>query len=285
MIDQKSEEVQKCFPVLTKLIIITSQHQDMHKIVQSKYIGKIIESIISNSLSIPTLQCLMTCLKEYSGPCGVFKNKILAHCLNSIDTVDSSLNVLSAKCLHLLQQTRGGSVGGTAHKKNWAEYHEKVLNTLDDLFARLLQTSESVTTGKSERLKLPEEAETKKNVPQMYSHHQRFTRFQNICIFLNTSLVQPFPASKSVQLDRIMSFLDKSIMTNQAQINKKDGDRMLPFVLNIEIQKCLLSVFQALLKTVGRNIMIHSKDVCDIFWRCLKSTNVPYDEFKIKEVA
>lgn len=279
MVENKIEDPEKCFPILSKLIIITTQHPDMHKIIQGKYLSKIIDCIISNAITVSTLECLAACLKEYSGTCGIFKNKIYDYCISSIDTMDSSLNGQSGKCLHLLQQTRGG----TTHKKNWAEYHEKLLNTLEELFINLLQTGESINSGKSERLKLPEDAETKKNLPLLYKNQERFIRFQNICIFLNVSLVYNFPAPKSILLDWIMTFLDKSIMVNQAQINKKD--RLLPFVLNIEVHKCLLNILQSIMKAVGKNIIIYSKDICDTFWRCLKSTNVPYDEFKIKEIT
>lgn len=257
----------------------------MHKIVQGKYVSKVIEKIMSTSPSVPALQCLQTCLKEYGGTCGIFKNKIFNYCIASVDKNDLALSSHSAKCLHFLQQSRGGSTDGNAHKKNWAEYHEKVLNTLKESFNCLLQTGESTSTGKSERLKLPEKAEVKKNMPQMYMHQENFTRFQNICILLNTSLIQPFPTAKSILLDWMMSFLDKSIMINQNQINKKDGDRLLPFVLNIEIHKCLLEVLKTVIKAVGRNIIVYSKDVCDLLWRCLKSTNVPYDEFKVKDIS
>lgn len=284
-IDNKSEDPDKCFPILTKLIIITSQHPDMHKIIQGKYVSKIIDSIMNNPLSISTLQCLAVCMKEYNGPSGIFKNKIYDYCVASVDIVDPVINNLSGKCLHLLQQTRGGSVGGAAYKKNWAEYHEKLLNTIEELIINLLQTGESVSSGKSERLKLPESSESMKNVPLMYSHQERFIRFQNICIFLNVSLVQPFPVAKSILLDRIVSFIDKSTTTNQAQINKKDGNRTLAFILHIEVQKCLLGVLSAVMKAIGRNVIIHSKDICDIFWKSLKSTNIPYDEFKISEIS
>ncbi|XP_070502770.1 proline-, glutamic acid- and leucine-rich protein 1-like isoform X2 [Chironomus tepperi] len=284
-IDNKSEEADKCFPILTKLMIITSQHPDMHKIIQAKYVSKIIESITTNPISIPSLQCLAVCMKEYNGPSGIFKNKIYDYCVASVDIMDPVINNLSGKCLHLRQQTRGGSVGGAAYKKNWTEYHEKLLNTMEEMFINLLQTGESINSGKSERLKLPEGAEGKKNMPLMYSHQERFMRFQNICIFLNVSLVQPFPVAKSILLNWIVSFIDKSTTTNQAQINKKDGDRILPFILHIEVQKCLLGVLSATMKAVGRNIIIHSKDICDVFWKSLKSTNVPYDEFKISEIS
>jgi proline/glutamate/leucine-rich protein 1 len=284
-IDHKSEEPVKCFPILTKLMIIASQHPDMNKIIQGKYVTKIIDSITTNPLSIPSLQCLAVCMKEFNGPSGIFKNKIYDYCVASIDIMDPVINTLSGKCLHLLQQTRGGSIGGTAYKKNWAEYHEKMLNTMEELFINLLQTGDSVSSGKSERLKLPESAESKKNMPLMYSHQERFMRFQNICTFLNVSLIQPFPVAKSILLDALVSFIEKSTTTNQAQINKKDGDRTLPFILHIEVQKCLLSVLSAAMKAVGRNILIHSKDICDVFWKSLKSTNIPYDEFKISEIS
>jgi hypothetical protein len=183
-------------------------------------------------------------------------------------------------CLNLLQQTRGGDFGGTGHQRNWAEFHEKLLNTLNELFIILLTTGEDAKTGKSEKLKLPE-VKSQKDMPLIYTQQERFIRFKNICIILEATLTQAFPSPKTIQLNRIIAFVDKRTTFNQAQLNKKDGESHVPHILHIEIQKCLLNLLKATITAVNSNILLHSKDVCDILWKSLKSTNIAYDEFKI----
>lgn len=283
MIDQKQESIEKCFSILNKLLIITTQNPEMHKIIQGKFIQKIIETITSNPASIPSFETLITCLKHYSGTSGIYKNKVYDFSIARINSSNVDLVKLAGKSLHLIQQTRGGSVAGSAYKKNWAEFHEKLLNTIDEEFNQLLGEGETLT-GKSERLKLPELNFNSENKSQMliYTQHERFNRFKNLCIFLESGLLQAFPAPKIIQVNRIISrFIDRGCALNQQQINKKDGDSQLPYILHVEIQKCLINVLRSVILAVGGHIQIHSKDVSDILWKCLKSTNIPYDELKV----
>lgn len=284
MIDQKQEPAEKCFPILNKLLIITTQNPDMHKIIQGKYIQKIIESVTGNAASVPSFETLMTCLKSFSGTSGIYKNKIYDFCIALVDSSNIALVQLAGKSLHLIQQTRGGSVAGSAYRKNWAEFHEKLLNTIDDEFSQLLGAGET-STGKSERLKLPEtnfSSDKKSQMPLMYTQHERYIRFRNLCIFLECGLLQAFPVPKTIQLNRIISnLIDKGSALNQSHLNKKDGDSHLPYILHVEIQKCFINLLRNVILAVGGNILIQSKDISDILWKCLKSTNIAYDELKV----
>ncbi|KAG5670480.1 hypothetical protein PVAND_000742 [Polypedilum vanderplanki] len=279
-IDNKSETPDKCFPIIEKLLNITSQNDDMRKIVQSKYVKKVVESITSSPQSISSLRCLATLLREFSGTSGVFKNQIYEYCIAIIDEINFDLVNMAGICLNLLQQTRGGEIGGAAHQRNWAEFHEKLLNSLNEQFIILLSTGEDLKAGKSEKLKIPE-FKKQKDIPLIYIQQEQFIRFKNICIILEATLTQSFPSSKIIQMNRIITFIDKRTSYNQAQINKKNGESHVPYILHIEIQKCLLNLLKAMIIAVNSNILLHSKDVCDVLWKCLKSTNIAYDESKI----
>lgn len=280
MIEQKYESPEICFQIIAKLLKITSQNSEMHKIVQSKYVRKIVDST-RTSYSIESFQCLATLMKVCSGPSGIFKNDIYDFCVGIVNEMNFDLTHHAGICLHLLQQTRGGgNVSGITHQKNWAELHEKLINTLDELFVILFDTGESIQTGKSEKLKLPDSSNSK-DMPLIYTHQERFIRFKNVSIMLETGLTGAFPASKSILLHRLVAFIEKRLTYNQAQLNKKEGDSHLPYILHIEVQKCLLNLLGSLIKSVGSNIMLHSKDICDILWKCLKSTNIAHNEFKI----
>lgn len=264
-IEQKQEPAEVCFRILNKLLIITANHQEIHKIIQSKFIQRIIEVIISNPHSVESFETLLTCLKSYSGTSGIYKNKIYDFCTSIINTSNIELIKWSGKCLHSLQQTRGGSVSGTVYKNNWADFHEKLLNTIDHEFSTLFNTNDS-KTGKSERLKLPESSEK--------------SNFSNLCTILEVGLLQSFPAAKTIQMNRIISLVDKGIALNQIEMNKKSGDTKLPFNHHAQIQMRFLSILKSLILAVGGNIQMMSKDVTDVLWKCLKSTNIPFDELR-----
>lgn len=284
LIDTKQEPTEKCFPILNKLLLLITQHPDMHKVIQSKFMQKIIEAITSNTPSTSSIETLLTCLKHYGGTSGVYKNKIFDFLTSFINSPNADLIKLAGKSLHSLQQTRGGSVAGSIYKKNWADFHEKLLNTIDAELDILFDCEDTVKTGKSERLKLPDlnrNGDQKEQTPLMYANLERFIRFRNLCIILETGLLQSFPAAKTIQLNRIVgSLVDKGIALNQAQINNKSGDSKLPSILHVEIQKSLLNVLKCVILAVGGNILTCSKDICDILWKCLKGTNISYDELK-----
>jgi hypothetical protein len=284
-IDQKSEPAERCVPIIEKLLVITSQSDDMRKIIQSKFVRKIIETITSAPQTKKSLECLATLMKEYSGTSGVFKNQIYDYCISGIDKCDFELITRAASCLNQLQQTRGGEVGGTAHQKNWAEFHGRLLNTLDELFVTLLATGEDINIGKSEKLKLPSELKSSSDIigPLVYTQHAGFIRFKNVCIILEAALSRAFLSPKTVQLNRIISFVDKRATYCQAQVNKKEGESHVPYVLHIEIQKSLLNLLKAVVSAANFDISLHSKDTCDILWKLLKSTNTPFNETTISD--
>ncbi|CRK88167.1 CLUMA_CG001952, isoform A [Clunio marinus] len=269
--DQHSHIV--CFQVLTKLMRILSGNPDTNKIIQSKYIQKIIESILGCSASpIPALTCLATCFELHGGTSGIYKNKIYDYCVSFIDFPDDGIIEKVGLCLHLLQQSRGGSVGGGVYKKCWAEYHDKTIGSLEELLEEIMKkSSDKNDVGKSGKLQLPE----LKLSPQPFNRYtQLFIRFQNIMTFLRVSLIKPFTTSKSIKISRILSLIEDGIMMSQGLIGKKAiAESLVLSLIHSRLHLNLLDLLNTLMVVLKQNIITYSKNISDILWRCLKQTS------------
>lgn len=272
IIDQETQHHSECFEILTKLIKITSTNPDTNKFVQSKHIQKIIEAIIGSRVApLESLTCLATCFEVHGGTSGIYKNKIYDYCASFIDLPDDQIAERAALCLHLLQQSRGGSVAGGVYKKCWAEFHERNLGSLEDVLEQIVKKGGGGKIGKSEQLQLPELVLSHEPF-NMYT--QLFVRFQNLVTILRVSLKTPFATTKTVLVSRIISFVEDGIAMSQILLSKKAiTDSMVLSLLHGQIHMNLLDVLISLMLTMKQNIITHSKTICDILWRCLKQTS------------
>lgn len=267
--EQDHQHQAVCFEILSKMLRITSSNPDTNKIVQSKYVQKIIEVIIASSAApLQALGCLATCFELHGGTSGIYKNKIYDYCVSFVDVPNNGIAERAGLCLHLLQQSRGGSVAGGVYKKCWAEFHEKTIGSLEDILEQILKKGGSL--GKSEKLQLPE-LELSPEPFNMYT--QLFVRFQNIVTILRVSLKQPFATTKAVQVSRILTFVEDGIAMSQVLVGKKAiTESMVLSLLHGQIHMNLLDILQSLMMSLKQNIITHSKTICDILWRCLKQT-------------
>lgn len=272
IVEQDTQYHSECFEILTKLLKITSCNPDTNKIVQSKYVQKIIDAIVSTKKSAPveSLSCLAKCFELYGGTTGIYKNKIYEFCVSFIDIPDENVAETAGLCLHLLQQSRGGSVAGGVYKKCWAEFHDRTLGSLEEVLGKIMKKSGG-GVGKSEQLQLPELTLS----PEPFNMYtQLFVRFQNLVTILQVSLLKPFPTPKIMQVSRSLTLIEDGIATSQMLLSKKSiAEATVLHLLHGQIHAKLLEVLMTLVRTLKNNIIIHSKTVCDILWRCLKQTN------------
>lgn len=250
---------------------ITSCNSDTNKIVQSKYVQKIIEAIVRSSVSPQhSLDCLATCFELHGGTSGIYKNKIYDYCVSFIDLPDDTIAERSALCLHLLQQSRGGSVSGGVYKKCWAEFHDRTIGSLEDILEEIMRKGGDGKIGKSEKLQLPD-----LKLSETYSRYtQLFVRFHNVITILRVSLQRPFSTPKIVQVSRILSFVEGGIAISQVLLGKKSiSESMVLSLLHGQIHINLLNVLITIMKSLKHNVITNSKSICDTMWRCLKQTS------------
>jgi hypothetical protein len=268
IMEQETQYSAECFEIIGKLLKITAINPDTNKIVQSKYVQKVIDAIVTSTTSPQqALECLAICFELHGGTSGVYKNKIYDFCVSFIDVPEGSIALRAAYCLHLIQQSRGGSVGGGVYKKCWAEFHDRTLGSLEGI----MKKTSGKTIGKSEQLQLPE----LKLSPQPFNMYtQLFVRFQNLATILQVSLKRPFITAKTVQVSRIITFIEEGIAMSQVLLAKKAiTESMVLSLLHGKIHINLLSILRELMACLRQNICTHSKTICDLLWRCLKQTN------------
>lgn len=272
IIEQEHQYTEEGFKTVGKLVKITAYNPDTNKIVQSKYITKIIDAIVGSTASPRhSLDCLAICFEHHGGTSGIFKNKIYDYCVSFIDIPDSEIALRIGYCLHLLQQSRGGSVGGGVYKKCWAEFHGKNLGSLETLLDQIFKQNSGKSLGKSEQLQLPE-LELSPQPFNMYT--QMYVRFKNLVAILKVSLRRSFTMPKTIQVSRIINFVEEGIAMSQAVLAKKAiTESMVLTLLHGQIHMNLLEVLKSLILCVKQNICTHSKAICDLLWRCLKQTN------------
>ena len=272
IIEQEPQYHSECFEIIGKLLRITSCNPDTNKLVQSKYVQKVIEAIVGSKISPQhSLDCLSTCFELHGGTSGIYKNKIYDYCVSFIDLPDDNIAERAAFCLHLLQQSRGGSVAGGVYKKCWSEFHEKTIGSLEEILEQIIKKGGGGNIGKSEQLQLPE---LKLSAEPVTRYTQLFVRFHNLITILLVSLERPFSTPKIVQVSRILSLVEEGIATSQTLLGKKAiSDSMILSLLHGQIHINLLNVLITLMKSLKQNIITHSKSICDILWRCLKQTS------------
>lgn len=174
--------------ILTKSIIIP----DLSKTISSTLLSKIIESVngLPSECYFAALKCLEICMKLYAGPCGSSRGIIDRFLCGLVDSTNRSLVLQAGKCLHLLQQVRGGGGGvqGMSQKGAWSLLQSQLLGSLhrilDDIYANTMETYDG-NMGDAITLKI---AELNLSAEPLERAVQLVTRFKNLCEYLRVAL-------------------------------------------------------------------------------------------------
>lgn len=174
-------------------ILAKSVHiPDLGKSISSNLLGKIIESVndLSPECHLAALRCLEICMKLYAGPCGSSRTIIERFLTNFIDSNNRTVVIQSAKCLHLLQQVRGGGTQGLSQKAAWSLLQVQLLGslheTLDQIYANTSETYDNQNLG-GEQVTL-KTTELRLSAEPVERATQLVTRLQNLCEFLRIVL-------------------------------------------------------------------------------------------------
>lgn len=258
---------------LGKLLVISSQFRDLNKSIEEKQVQIIIENIVnSSSRNLESLRCLEICLKLFGGKSGQFKRQIEIFCFSFLDLNNDCLVEQAAKCLHYLQQSRGGGNSGGIHKKCWTDYHSQVIGSLEQLHSQIFKNvvDVEISTGKSERLKLEE---LKLSPEPVTKFANLLIRFKNVCKLLEVTLLEPFPLPKIVQFNRILNLIDAGLSIDQISVERKAIlDNVVLGSLLSQIKQKLLHLLKSIMLLLGGNIILKSKTICDVLAKVLKST-------------
>lgn len=137
------------------------------------------------------LKFLEIAMKTYPGAAGIGKTVTEKFILSFVDSQNEALVTQSAKCLHLLQQTRGGGAHSSAHKLAWTHLQLCLLGSIHELLNGIYSNTSEIVDGftGTERLAI---AELQLSDEPILRTLQLVTRFKNLCRYLQVVLLYVF---------------------------------------------------------------------------------------------
>lgn len=137
------------------------------------------------------LKFLEVAMKTYPGAAGIGKTSTEKFIFSFIDSHDEVLVRQSAKCLHLLQQTRGGGAQSSAHKLAWTNLQLSLLGSIHELLNGIYANTSEVVDGFAGIERLPITDLQLSDEPFARTK-QITTRFKNLCKYFQIALVYVF---------------------------------------------------------------------------------------------
>lgn len=188
---------------------------DLSKSFSSNIVGKISEVIDQSPPSghLEALKCVEVIIRTFPGACTTVRSKFEKFTLKFIDSTDENLVLWSAKCYHILQQVKGGSVEGLNAKQAWQFYQTKLVGNLHELLEVLFMNVTEFYDDPIEKatLKLPALKLSDEPIAKAY---QTVTRFNNLVTFLKVALKDPFSVAKLVTPKKILNLIVRGLSVN-----------------------------------------------------------------------
>lgn len=193
--DKNAAAVNIAYDVIKCILEKSVDIPELSKSIASSLLSKIVESVngVPVQSQLAALKCLETCMKLYPGPCGSSRGHIDRFLSTFVDDVNPINVRQAAKCLHLLQQVRGGNVHGLSQKNAWSLLQSQLImnlhKTLDQIFANTVESCDEVNYNSNEtetfNIKLPELTLSAEPVVRATQLTQRFW---NLCQYLRVAL-------------------------------------------------------------------------------------------------
>lgn len=182
----------------------------------------------------------------FPGACAPVRGKLEKFILKFIDSTDENLVLWSAKCFHILQQIKGGSVEGLNAKQAWHFYQTKLIGNLHQLLEILFANVTEFYDDPIEKatLKIPALKLSDEPIARAY---QAVTRFNNLVTFLKVALKEPFTVAKQVTPRKILNLIVRGLSVNCDMLAKNaitDNLAVGAVLPSVHIQ--LLSLLDAL---------------------------------------
>lgn len=176
------------------LLLHKSAHvPELSKALSNTLLAKIADAV----LAVPpashraALALLEQAQRLYPGAVSIARATVEQWILSFADSADEQLVRQSARCLHLLQQTRGGGgQAGAAHKIAWQQLQAGLLaqlhQLLDALYANVPEVMDACQAHGVKAVPLAELALSDEPVAR---YGQLAQRFRNVCEYLRCALV------------------------------------------------------------------------------------------------
>lgn len=185
-------QVNLSYSIISMFVAKSIHLPDLGKTISSNHLSKIIEGIVEQPIEcqLAAIKCLECCMKHYAGPCGASRGIIERFLVSFVDGHRRSLVLQGGKCLHQLQQIRGGTVQGLSQKNAWKQYQEQLLGSLhaalNQIYANITETYDGYHFDDTiSTLKIPE---LNLSAEPIQRATQLIVRFQNLCDLLRIAL-------------------------------------------------------------------------------------------------
>lgn len=176
---------------LAKIIKRSQQVADLAKSFASIHIFKVYESLTKVPLpkSKYALSCIEACLCTYPGSSGPSRGIIERFLWKNLDHLNSDVVKNVGKCLHLLQQVKGGGVQGVNHKMQWKNYQLQLLGSIHAVYNEMFANCIEMYEDKIEQEHLPWGSQKIEFDPEpVKKAAQMYTRCRNLLTYLITAL-------------------------------------------------------------------------------------------------
>ncbi|XP_055906809.1 proline-, glutamic acid- and leucine-rich protein 1 [Eupeodes corollae] len=263
------------YGVLKNLATKSVDIPDLSKAFISNFLNKIYDSL---STVVPcayqsALECVETCLRLHPGPSGPSRGSIEKFLFKFTDSTDEVLTLWSGKCLHLLQQVRGGGVQGISHKAAWQSYQMKLLGSLhslmDSAFSNCTELyDDSIEKDQLNIAPLELSDEPVKRAMQIY------IRFRNLVKYLIAALRQPYPVPKAIAPKKILNLITRGLGVTCPMLQKnKTSDNLAIGALLPKMQTHLWELLEAAILTLKSHLAVYHTSILEIILDTLKWTS------------
>ncbi|XP_055851289.1 proline-, glutamic acid- and leucine-rich protein 1 [Episyrphus balteatus] len=263
------------YVVLKTLAIKSVDIPDLSKAFISNFLNKIYDSLSS---VIPlayqsALECIETCLRLHPGPSGPSRGSIEKFLLKFTDTTDENLSLLSGKCLHLLQQVRGGGVQGISQKAAWQNYQMKLLGSLhslmDSAFANCTELYDDFV--EKEQLNIAPLVLSDEPVKRAM---QIYIRFRNLIRYLIAALRQPYPVPKAIAPKKILNLITRGLGVTCLMLQRNQiSDNLAIGTLLPKMQMHLWELLEATILTLKSHLAMYHTSILGVILDTLKWTS------------
>ncbi|RZF36203.1 hypothetical protein LSTR_LSTR008529 [Laodelphax striatellus] len=287
--DKDRNIVNISFNVLGLLLQMATKFPEIKKFASNNIVPRFLEHT-TRPINLQTissfLECLKTCMKEYTGPCGSFRKSITS-LLSKLVNSESSLLSQASKCYALLAQIKCSSNPGVSYNSYWKENELTLVNTLHYHMNRLFNNVHEIQVHQkndnSKKNYLLGEPTKEKSSSVLLKYQLSEKRIKGICVYLQSMLLGSFPVPKPVLPDAIMGAVCRGLAVTCASLGPTKTDSIALGSVLPEVHVHLLNLMMDLISLCGRNMIPYGTVICKLIAQELKwttSTDWPYAQDK-----
>lgn len=169
----------------------TQQSPDLSKTFASSFLCKILQNLVNQKTTNINcaLKCIETCLLLYPSSSGASRAILERFLWKFVHNNEEDVIARCGKCLHLLQQIKGGGALGINYKTQWKNYQVQLIGGIHATYNELFINCVELYDDKIETENLPWDAErVKYDIEPAKKTAQMYTKCHNLIKYLEIAL-------------------------------------------------------------------------------------------------